>query len=562
MIVATYIAKYLKEIGVTHVFGYDGSMMLKIADEISLLDGIAFYQGFHEQASSFAADAYARIKGEVGVVLVTSGPGAINALAGCADAFLDSIPMLIITGQDRLSHIESNPGVRLNGFQDLDIVQVAKPITKYSVQLTDASQVAYELEKCFWIATEGRRGPVLLDVPMDVQFWEVPETLSHFVSNIKEKPILDRMICSQIAERIYRAKRPVLLAGGGIQIAHAGEELRRFVDMTGIPLMTTLNGHDACEEAAGTSGLYGHIQANLAIYHSDVLLAVGARFGQQQVGKQIDEYTKADIIHVDIDEKEFGRVLHPAIPLQADVKDFLAYMCSVIDTGRLQDFTNWKRRILHWKEMFATELYVNTDCIDPVKLVEYIGNQCPGNAIFTNDVGQNTMWVSQGLKFKAHQRLLTSSGYAAMGFSLPAAIGAKMAASDSTVVSFSGDGGFHMNLQELQFVKMHKLDIKFVVFNNNTLGMMREVQRIYYNNNYVGSNVNEFTCVDLEKAAALYDLDYLMIQTEDDFERVGEAIKGGRATIIDCRLPIDTYLRNWNDFKNEHPEVLKSIEKV
>ena len=558
MIVATYIANFLKENGITHVFGYDGSMMLKIADEISLLKGIDFYQGFHEQASSFAADAYARIKRDIGVLLVTSGPGAINALAGCADAFMDSIPMLIITGQDRLEHIKGNPGVRLNGFQDLDVVNVARPITKYAVQITDASRLAYELEKCLFIAMEGRRGPVLIDVPMNVQFWDIPTEMEHFLPD-KTDAVINKEVVSSILERLYRAKRPVIIAGGGIRIASAEENLEQFAEMTKIPVVTTLNGHDAYSKSIGSSGLYGLPEANLAIYHADVVLALGVRFGQQQVGKLIDEYTKADIIHVDIDAKELGRVLRPVISLCADAKDFLTGICNDIDVMKLQCYDNWNQQIYTWRSKYENDLYVNKAGIEPVKLVRLIGNNCPDDAVFTNDVGQNTMWVCQGLLPKGNQRLLTSSGYASMGFSLPAAIGAKMAEPDRVVISFSGDGGFQMNLQELQFVKLHKLNIKFVVFNNNTLGMMREVQRVYYNNNYVGSNVNEFICVDLEKIAVLYELDYLVIYEESDFAFVKEVLSSSKAAIIDCRLPIDTYLRNWNEFKLKYSEALTDL---
>lgn len=561
MIVAKYIAEFLKGKGVTHVFGYDGSMMLKIADEISLMDGIDFYQGFHEQASAFAADAYGRVLHKMGVVLVTSGPGAVNALAGCADAFLDSIPLMIITGQDRLTHIESNPGVRLNGFQDLNIVSVAAPITKYAVQITNAAQIAYELEKSYHIANEGRKGPVLVDVPMDVQFEEVPENIEHFVPPKDAGYVLTDEMVEAVCREMYRAKRPAIIAGGGIQTADAFEELLEFVMRTDIPVVTTLNGHDACPLSLGSSGFYGVPEANLALHNADLLIAFGTRFGEQQAGKFTEEYTNAKLIHIDVDEKEFGRVFSPYLSIHADVREVLKKLNSCIIDEQIPKYAAWKMRIRHWKEKYRDAIHVNRSGIDPLRLVEYVGLHCPENAIFTNDVGQNTMWVCQGLLPQGTQRLLTSSGYASMGFSVPAAIGAKMARPDCTVVSFSGDGGFHMNIQELQFVKLHRLDIKFVVFNNNTLGMMREVQRIYYHNNYVGSNEKEFTCVDLEKAAALYDMDYLMLLDESDFAGVVDVLKGNRATIVDCRLPQDTYVRNWNEFMEAHPEEFEAVNE-
>lgn len=559
MIVAKYIAEFLKAKGVSHVFGYDGSMMLKIADEISLTEGIDFYQGFHEQASSFAADAYGRVLHKTGVVLVTSGPGAINALAGCADAYLDSIPLFIITGQDRLTHIEGNPGVRLNGFQDLDIVSVAKPITKYAVQIKKADEIAVELEKSWHMASEGRKGPVLVDVPMDIQFEEVPEDLRHFKPDNNDSSLNESVIDS-ICEELYSAKRPVIIAGGGIHLADADAELYELVSKTNIPTVTSLNGHDACSLSLGSSGFYGLPEANLALRQADLLVALGTRFGEQQAGKYVRLYTEAKIIHVDIDKKEFGRTLECDIPVNGDVKDVLRRINKTLDVSKLNDYTVWKSHIDEWKERYSGFLHANPDGIDPLNIVSYIGGHMSEDAIFTNDVGQNTMWVCQGLQPKGKQRLLTSSGYASMGFSLPAAIGAKMAKPECQVVSFSGDGGFHMNLQELQFVKLHSLNIKFVVFNNNTLGMMREVQRIYYNNNYVGSNTNEFTCVDLEKTASLYDLDYIAVSSESEFSDLDAVLDSDRAAIIDCRLPIDTYVKNWNEFMDLYPEALV-IEK-
>ncbi|MBE6099376.1 MAG: thiamine pyrophosphate-binding protein [Anaerovibrio sp.] len=553
MIVASYIAKFLRDHGVTQVFGFDGSMMLKIADEIDLLDGIEYLQNFHEQASAFAADAYGRTKNTMGVALVTSGPGAINSLAGCGDAYLDSIPLLIITGNDRLSHINSNPGVRLNGFQDLDIVSVARPITKYAVQITDPAKLAYELEKAVFLANEGRKGPVLIDVPMDIQFAEVPEDMEHYdiTNNIPEVAVCT---IEAVCQELYAAKRPVIIAGGGIQVANARAELEQFVDATNIPVVTTLNGHGATGLSLGASGFYGLPEANLALYYADVILALGTRFGEQQCGKFSDKYTRGKIIHVDIDEKEFNRALSAYLEVWADVREFLARMNYTVVPEKLANFDEWYSHICGFGEKYNHLLRVNSNALDPLRVVEYIGLSVPDDTIFTNDVGQNTMWVCQGLRPRGTQRLLTSSGYASMGFSVPAAIGAKTALPEHTVVSFSGDGGFQMNLQELQYVKLHKLNIKFVVFNNNTLGMMREVQRIYYNNNFVGSNEQAFSCVDLEKLAQVYDLEYLAVNSELDFSMLEEFLSHHRAGIIDCRLPIDTYVKNWNEFMQEHPE--------
>lgn len=553
MIVATYIAKFLREYGVKHVFGFDGSMMLKVADEISLLEGIEYLQGFHEQASSFAADAYGRVTNGMGVALVTSGPGAVNALAGCADAYMDSIPLLIIAGNDRLTHIAANPGVRLNGFQDLDIVSMAKPITKYAVQIKNPECIAYELEKAVHIANAGRKGPVLVDVPMDIQFAQVPDEIPHYEPQDNLPEIASEVI-AKVCHELYTAKRPVIIAGGGVQTAGAAGELGRFVKCSQIPLVTTLNGHDASGLAVGAAGFYGLPEANLALHYADVVCAFGCRFGERQASKFIDKYTNAKIIHIEVDEREFDRVLPAFLKVKGDVKEFLEKLNEGLDTSRLHDYEHWHDRIRGWREKYRHMLHNNLEGIDPLRVVEHIGKMMPEDAIFTNDVGQNTMWVCQGLIPRGTQRLLTSSGYASMGFSLPAAIGAKTACPDRHVIAFSGDGGFQMNLQELQYVKLRKLDIKILVFNNNTLGLMREVQRIYYNHNYVGSNEQEFACVDLEKLSAVYDLGYFRLEAENNFPALDEFLQNGRAGIIDCRLPIDTYVKNWNEFMQEYPE--------
>lgn len=559
MIAATYIARYLREIGIKHVLGYDGSMMLKIADEISLIEGIDFIQGFHEQASSFAADAYARVSGVPGVVLVTSGPGAINALAGIADAYMDSVPLVVITGQDYSNHVLENPGVRLNGFQDLDVVSIVKPITKYAVQIMDVNRLAYELEKCFHIAMDGRKGPTLIDIPIDVQFREIPKCMEHFCRKDIGKLDISSVIhnIDHIISLLANAKKPVILAGGGIRLANAEDELRELAVLTNIPVVTTLNGHDAYEGAIGSSGLNGSPEANLTIFHSDLLLVLGARLGQQQVGKKVCEYTRARVIHVDIDPMELGRILTEEISICMDIKKFLQLINDKLSRESKQEYSDWWEKIDRWGETYEEELFVNKEGIDPVRFVRRVCEMCEENTIFTNDVGQNTMWVCQGLLLRRTQRLLTSSGYASMGFSVPAAIGAKIANPSRMVVSFSGDGGFHMNLQELQFVKLHQLNIKFIVFNNNTLGLMREVQHLYYNDNHVGSNINEFICADLKRVADLYDLQYLCINDPSEIENITTILSSPQAGIIDCRLSMNTCLHNWNKFKQEHPEELE-----
>ena len=297
--VAGYIAKFLKEKRVNHIFGFQGSAMLKMLDEI-VGEGIEYIQNFNEQASGFGADAYARING-IGAAIATSGPGAVNLIGGIANAYFDSVPVMFITGQDYSSGILANNGARQNGFQDMGIVSMVKPITKYAVLLEKPENIRYELEKAYYYAITDRKGAVLIDVPIDVQFKEIDETsLKGFQKS--DKKVSDYKI-DKVISLLKKSKRPVILAGGGIRCANTVNELKKFVNESKIPVVTTLNGIDVLEDIVGFSGLYGNSEANLAIKNADLIIALGARFSLKQIGKKKEQYNiDAKIIHVDIDE--------------------------------------------------------------------------------------------------------------------------------------------------------------------------------------------------------------------------------------------------------------------
>ncbi len=556
MIAAKYIAQYLVELGVKTVFGYDGSMMLKVADEISLTNKISYLQTFHEQGAGFAADAYARVSGELGVAIVTSGPGAINVLAGVADAYADSIPVLFITGQDYSSALMVENTARVNGFQDLKIAAVAAPITKYSTMITCVEDVAYELEKAVDIALDGRKGPVLIDIPMDIQFAQMPEEIRHYK---REKNVEQTKIeIDKVLDALKLSKRPVILVGGGVRSANAVDEVEEFAKMLDIPVVATLNGIDAYAESLGFSGLHGNTVANLAIYNADLLLIFGARMGQRQVGKKVEQYTNARIIHIDVDSVELGRVLKEDISIQSDLKEFLNKIKSHLDSNIPHRHIMWKKVIKEWDELYENNCLVNHDGVDPVAFVRKISEMVDEKTIFTNDVGQNQMWVCQGINLKKGQRLLNSSGYGSMGFSLPAAIGASIWNKDSLTVSFSGDGGFHMNMQELQFVAMRNLNIKCIVFNNNTLGMMREVQRLYYNSHFIGSNEDEFRCVNLKKLADVYDMKYVCIDSMEQCAILEQEFRKSGPCIIECKVQYESCLLN----RYDEQDILEKSKEV
>lgn len=546
MNVAQYVADFLLEKRVRHVFGYQGGAILKLVDEFVATGKIEFIQNYHEQGSAFCADAYSRITGNLGVALATSGPGATNLITGIVNSNLDSIPTLFITGQDYKSNITKNSGARQNGFQDLDIVSIVKPVAKYASLVTDPTMIRHELEQAYFFATNGRPGAVLLDIPIDIQFAEIdPQTMKGFV-----QPAVPSSLAIDIDElvrTIKSADRPLILVGGGIRLSGTHEALNDFVQTTNIPVIATLNGLDAYEGNYGFAGLYGNTAANLAAQNADLMIVLGARLGQRQVGKTPDTYTKARIIHVDIDNIELKRVFADEVAINTDLATFFKAVASTIREIELPNYFSWHQTIRNWQEKYHVNALLNDCGLDPVRVVEEILPLLSNDAILTNDVGQNQMWVSQAFKVKRGQRLLNSVGLGSMGFSLPAAIGAKFADMERQVVAFMGDGGLQINIQELMLVGMRQLGIKCVVFNNKTLGMIREVQIRYYKANYHGANPQEFGCPNLKMLAQTYGIGYHMVGSLEEIATLADAFADDLPYIIEVPLDLDSKLTNRYD---------------
>ncbi len=546
MNVAQYVAQFLVDKQVDQVFGYQGGAILKLVDEMVATGRIEFVQNYHEQGSAFCADAWSRVTGRIGVALGTSGPGATNLVTGIANANLDSIPVLFLTGQDYTANITNANGARQNGFQDLDIVTVARPLTKYAALVTDPKRIRYEVEKAYHMATEGRPGAVLLDIPIDVQFAEIdPATLESFVP--PQQPPLPAFDVQQVLQALRQAQRPVILMGGGLRMSGTVDLANEFARKAGVPVITTLNGTDAFEGSYGFAGLYGNTSANLAALNADVMLVLGARFGQRQVGKVPSKYTTARIIHVDIDTTELLRVFPDELAIRAELGDFLRAALAALPQAQLPGWPQWHAQLQGWAKKYAGNARLNDVGLDPVRVVDRMLPLLAPDAILTNDVGQNQMWVAQGFKVRTGQRLLNSVGLGAMGFSLPAAIGAQLAFPGRQVVSFMGDGGLQINLQELMLVCLRGLPVKCVVFNNNTLGMIREVQIRYYKANYHGANPKEFGCVDLEMLARTYRMGHRRIDSLDDVDGLADVLADDRPWIIEVPIDLDSKLTNRYD---------------
>ncbi|NHC08154.1 thiamine pyrophosphate-binding protein [Azonexus fungiphilus] len=547
MNVAAYVAQFLISKNVHHVFGYQGGAILKLVDEMIATEQISFVQHYHEQGAAFAADAYSRIKGTIGVAIATSGPGATNLITGIVNAQLDSIPTLFITGQDYLANITADNGARQNGFQDLDISTIVESVTKYAVLVTDPAKIRYELECAYYHATQGRPGAVLLDIPIDVQFAEVDVDKLEGFTPPQAQAAPEPMDLSEAMQALQQARRPLILVGGGVRLSDACAQLDEFVRLSGIPVISTLNGLDLVERGFGFAGLHGHTAANLAAQNADLLLVLGARLGQRQVGKIPQKYTKARIIHIDIDPLELRRVFPQEIAIQADLKVALEVMNSLLASLTLPDHSRWRNIIANWTEKYHHNVLLNREGLDPVSVVEKMMPFLQRGAVVTCDVGQNQMWVAQAFRVKEGQRLLNSVGLGSMGYSLPAAIGAKVAESERQVVAFMGDGGLQINLQELMLLRVRRLGIKCVVFNNNTLGMIREVQLRYYKENYYGTNPSEYGCVNLQLLAQAYGLGYRRIQTLDEVMALEQVFADSAPYIIEVGLVLDSKLTNRYD---------------
>lgn len=540
--VAEYISKFLSDKGVRHVFGYQGGAVMKIIDAIAGNPAIEYIQNYHEQGSAFCANAYAQICG-VGVAISTSGPGATNLLTGIVNAYFDSIPVIFITGQDHLCNIKSNKSCRTNGFQDLNIVNIAKTITKYAKLIDSPESIRYELEKAYHLAVSDRPGAVLIDVPYDIQSMQIDENnLAGF--DICSRVNDDIINLNEFVKIVKSAKKPLILAGGGIRMANAVEEFNEFIEKTNIPVITTLTGKDSTDKAYGFSGFYGNSCANLALKNTDLLIALGTRFGVQQIGVFQKKYTEADIIRVEIDESEIGRTfINEKLVIKSDLKKFFNKVNKI---KLASDYKKWHYRIQQWNEEYRNNICVKSERIDPVDCIRNLTKYFDENTVVTTDVGANQMWVAQALNIEKNQRFLTSSALGAMGYSLPAALGASYAV-NGNVVAFMGDGGFQMNMQELNLIASKRRNIKCVVFNNSTLGLIRQIQS-YTTKKYIGTESKDFICPNIEKLADCYGLNYIKIETVKDFEKLKVVFNNVEPYLIEVVVDINaTALNSYND---------------
>lgn len=488
MKLSDYVIDYLISEGVTHIFEVCGGALAHLLDSIYERNDLFAISMHHEMAASIAAEGYSRVSGKLGVAMATSGPGATNMITGIGSCFFDSIPCLFITGQVNTYEFKFDRAVRQIGFQETDIVNIVRPLAKKATLITDENKIKYYLEEATDIAKQGRPGPVLLDIPLNVQRANIDlkslETYTNESAQIANK--IDYRVLRPVVQLIKSASRPVILAGGGLRLSKAQEGLAEFVRRTGIPVVTSLMGLDSFPHNhpsfVGMIGTYGNRYANLTVANSDLVLALGTRLDTRQTGTRPETFARgAKIVHVDIDPTELNNKVKASHPINADVKQFLSGLIELDFEYDKNNIKIWLEMIEKFKIRYPAFINPTSDIIEPNYFMHLLSEFIPDDAIICVDVGQNQMWAAQSLEIKGTQRFLTQGGMASMGSALPMAIGAAFAEPGKIIVVITGDGGFQLNLQELQTVYHHNLPIKIILLNNNCYGMVRQFQEQYFN---------------------------------------------------------------------------------
>ena len=523
MKVSDYIIEFFEEKKVKIIFGYVGGMITHLVDSIHLNKNVQFVQTYHEQTSSIAAEGYALETQNIGVAISTSGPGATNMVTGIADAYFDSIPVFYITGQVNTYEYKDKKPIRQQGFQETDIVNIVKPIVKYSVLIKDEKNIKYELEKSYYLATNGRPGPVLIDIPMNIQRAEVniKNLKSFYPEDLEVKEQMDTFLPEESINLIRNAKRPMILCGGGAFKDECKKELNEFSKKNRIPIVTSLKGRGLCDEESdlyfGMIGSYGNRNSNISIANCDLLIALGTRLDTRQTGANYKQFIRnGKIIHVDIDknELEYSRIAN-RIKIHMNVKDFLSYLNKRKDLKN--ENSDWIDYLNKVKDRYNQDIEIekNIENKSPYELIDYLNTCSKEGDIFCVDIGQNQMWAAQKLKMKKNQKFMTSGGLAPMGYALPAAVGAAFANEKHTIYSISGDGGFHMAIQSLMLISQYNLPVKIIVMNNKSLGMITQFQELYFEKRLIGT-VEEggYLVPDVENLAKAYNINYYLLDSE------------------------------------------------
>lgn len=525
---ARIILESLKRLGVTDVFGYPGGAVIPIYDVLYDFEGIKHYLVRHEQGASHAADAYARTKRTVGVCLATSGPGATNLVTGIMTAYMDSVPLLAITGQIAKSALGRD------AFQESDICGITSPITKHNYLVRSLKELPKIIKEAYLLAKSGRPGPVLIDVPKDIQLekmsmeefnnlWNVPtDEINKFLNKYTQKDIL------QLRDMIMESKKPVFILGGGILTADATKQIRQLLRNLNAVSVSTLMGMGVVPSDfpgyLGMIGMHGIYTANKAVEDADLLISIGMRFDDRIVGDRKAFAKNAKKIHIDIDEAEVGKNIIPDLPIIGDAKDVLLDLLAL----------DFKKDFIHWRTSFEQKEKKIHSSLNQISVLDAINKYSDSNTIVVTDVGQHQMFTAQHFNFKNPYQFCSSSGAGTMGYALPAAIGAQVANPYKKVIAIVGDGGFQMNQQELILLRQYSLPVKVIILNNGVLGMVRQWQELFQDKRYSETDLS--ISPDFMKLAEAYGLKTLKISNASSLLLLEEALSNDKPMVIEINV--------------------------
>ncbi len=531
------VLESLKKEGIKVAFGYPGGAIMNVYDEIyKQKDDFRHILTRHEQAAVHAADAYARVSGEVGVAIVTSGPGFTNAITGLATAYTDSIPLVVISGQVPLTLIGTD------AFQEIDAVGISRPCTKHNYLVSDINDLASIMKEAFYLARSGRPGPVHIDIPKDITAQMAEFRYPDEVKLETYKPTYkgsSRQIKRAI-EAIKSAKKPILYLGGGLVLSDASSQLREFMKLTKIPAVETLMARGVCGAdnpfLLGMVGMHGNYASNMAMSEADLMIALGSRFDDRVTGR-LDEFAKhAKVIHVDIDPSSIGKLIDIDYPIVGDLKNVLESMNELVREDFDSDrYSSWRELLKRYDEIHPLSFEDSNSVIKPQWVIKRVGEILADRAIISTDVGQHQMWAAQFYPFSHPRQLVTSGGLGTMGFGFPAAIGAKVADSDKISINFTGDGSILMNIQELMSAVESKIPVINIILNNNYLGMVRQWQTFFYDKRYSQTDLSMQP--DFVKLAESFGGIGYRVESKEEFDKaLDDAISKNVVAMIDVKI--------------------------